>query len=245
MMLSSMLLLSLALSPQQAATPAEAQNLPISRDFVMGTAGVASFTLDWPAAAIPHWSIEVGEQIGDKSSGRYDELGAGDKASTRTMQPITVTRATAERLRSAYKTVATGKCETKLKHLAQTGTKRLAYTMDGSDVWSSCTFNYSDDAALSDATAAFQAIAETMQCGTRLQHEHRFDRLSLDAEIDSLVAEAKEGRAIELQNIASALQSIVDDDRVMERVRRKAARLLQDAGVVPASAPAAATPNAR
>jgi hypothetical protein len=37
----------------------------------------------------------------------------------------------------------------------------------------------------------------------------------------------------------------VDDDRVIERVRRKAARLLQDAGVSPASAPAPATPNAR
>jgi hypothetical protein len=84
-----------------------------------------------------------------------------------------------------------------------------------------------------DATAAFEAIAETMQYGARLQHEHRFDRLSLDAEIDSLVAEAKEGRAIELQNIAPVLQSIVDDDRVIDRVRRKTARLLQDAAPSP------------
>jgi hypothetical protein len=245
MMLFRMAILSVVLSPQQVAAPTETQNLPLPRDFVMGTAGIASFTLDWPGAPTPHWSIEVDQTVGDKSSGRYDELGAGETASAPRTHPITVTKATSDRLRSAYKTVANGKCETKLKHLAQTGTKRLAYTMDGSDVWSSCTYNYSDDAALMDATAAFEAIAETMQYGARLQHEHRFDRLSLDAEIDSLVAEAKDGRAIELQNIAPALRSIVEDDRVIERVRRKAARMLQDAGVAPASVTAAAAPSAR
>jgi hypothetical protein len=51
--------------------------------------------------------------------------------------------------------------------------------------------------------------------------------------MDSLISENKDGRAIELQNIAPVLQSIVDDDRVMERVRRKAARLLQDAAPAP------------
>jgi hypothetical protein len=73
-----------------------------------------------------------------------------------------------------------------------------------------------------------------MQYGDRLQREHRYDRLGLDAEIDSLTSEAQADRAIELQNIAPVLQSILEDDRVMERVRRKAGRLLQLAGVAPA-----------
>jgi hypothetical protein len=87
-----------------------------------------------------------------------------------------------------------------------------------------------------DTAAAFQAIAETMQIGATLQHLHRFDRLGLDAEMDTLAAEAKEGNAIEMQNIAPTLQSIVDDERVIERVRRKAARLLQPAEPSAASA---------
>jgi uncharacterized protein (UPF0147 family) len=51
--------------------------------------------------------------------------------------------------------------------------------------------------------------------------------------MDALVSENAAGRAIEIQNIARTLQSIIDDDRVMERVRRKAARLLQDAAGTP------------
>ena len=233
--LHALALLLVGMSGRQTAAPADAPSAPVPKEVAMKATGVASFTLDWPDAAVPHWSIEVGEEIGDKSSGRYDELGGGAQASARTTQPITVTRATSERLRAPYKTVVSGNCETKAKHIAQTGTKRLAYTMDGSDVWSSCTFNFSDDAAVMDAAAAFQAIAETLQYGARLQHEHRFDRLGLDAEMDSLISENKDGRAIELQNIAPVLQSIVDDDRVIDRVRRKAARLLQD--VVPAPNP--------
>jgi hypothetical protein len=221
----------------QNAAPADAPSAPSPKEVARKAPGVASFTLDWPGAEVPHWSIEVGEEAGDKSSGRYDELGDGSPASARTTQPITVSTATSERLRAPYKTVAGGNCESKAKHIAQTGAKRLAYTMDGSDVWSSCTFNFSDDAAVMDAVAAFEAIAETMQYGARLQHEHRFDRLGLDAEIDALIAENKEGRAIELQNITTVLQSIADDDRVIERVRRKAAHLLQDAAPAPSPSP--------
>jgi hypothetical protein len=129
--------------------------------------------------------------------------------------------------------VRSGLCETKLKHLAQTGRKTIIIvTKDASP---QCEFNYSDDERVNAAESAFQAIAETMQYGDRLQREHRYDRLGLDAEIDSLTSEAQAGRAIELQNIAPVLQSILEDDRVMERVRRKAGRLLQQAGV--ASAP--------
>jgi len=147
-----------------------------------------------------------------------------------------VSAATLERLRAGYTAVAGGSCETRLKGIAKTGAKHIAYMLSGSDAWSSCTFNYSDDKALMDTAAAFQAIAETIQTGATLQHLHRFDRLGLDAEMDALAVEAKEGHAIEMQNIAPTLQSIVDDERVIERVRRKAARLLQPAEPVTASA---------
>jgi hypothetical protein len=194
-------------------------------------AGASSFTFDWPAAEVPHWSIEIRED----RSGRYDRLQDGEKPTPETKQPIHVSAATEERLRGGYKTVAAGNCETKAKHLAQTGAKHIAYTMAGSDAWSSCTFNYSDDKGLMDAVAAFQAIAETILTGEKLQHSRRYDRLGLDAQLESLADEVKAGRAIELQNIAPVLQSIVDDERVIDRARRNAARLLQDAATEPSS----------
>ena len=125
----------------------------------------------------------------------------------------------------ATKIVSAGKCETKLKKIANTGAKTLVYAGPSMDF--RCTFNYSDDELLNSTAAALQAIAATMQAGARLAKLHRYDRLGLDAEIDSLVEQIKQGHAIEPANIAPVLQSIADDERVMERVRRKAARLLQ------------------
>jgi hypothetical protein len=89
-----------------------------------------------------------------------------------------------------------------------------------------CTFNFSDHEALNEAADAFIAMATTMQFGARLQHEHRYDRLGLAAEMDSLVAAVKEGRAIEVGNIAGILQSLVEDEEVIGMVRRRAQALL-------------------
>jgi hypothetical protein len=230
-------LLSLALAAfalQQTLPPTDAGNLPLPKDIVPGSAGAVSFSFDWPQAEVSHWSIEVGVGL----SGRYDKLEAGAKPSADTKRPITVSQATMDRLRGAYRTVASGNCETRAKHIAQTGVKHIAYTMAGSDAWSSCTFNYSDDKALMDAAAAFQAIAETIQMGDKLEYTHRFDRLGLDAQIAFFSEEVAAGHAIELQNIAPVLNSIVNDERVIERARRKAARLLQDASPPPSASAA-------
>jgi hypothetical protein len=141
-----------------------------------------------------------------------------------TMSPSTV-----QRLLYAYSAVAAdvaqGKCESRVKGIASTGKKLLTYYRDGHSF--GCTFNYSDDPSLNGVARAFMAIVETLQSGERLEHDLRFDRLGLDAEIDALVAENTDGRAIEITSIAKTLQAIIDDDRVMERVKLKAARLLQ------------------
>jgi hypothetical protein len=199
--------------------------------------GVVNFNFEHRGLDPPHWAIEVYED----GSGRYDDLSKQERASAETRRLIHVGAATRHRLDGGFEKVSTGDCETHSKNLANTGTKTIAYRWKTGDIWVSCTFNYSDDKNLADASDAFQAIAETMQFGDRLLHAHRFDRLSLDAEIDSLTAELKDGRSIEIQNIAPTLQAIVDDERVMERARRKTARLLQDAGV--ASLPLPASPR--
>ena len=145
---------------------------------------------------------------------------------------IAIAESTWKRLNAANDIVRRGQCETKLQHVAQTGEKIMT-VISGADVWT-CRFNFSDSDVLNDVAAAFQDIATTMDAGDKLSSDSRFSRLALDEDLDKLMADIKDGRAIEVQNIASVLKSIVNDERVMERVRRKASHILVDAGVTAA-----------
>ena len=123
------------------------------------------------------------------------------RAADAKQMPLTVSEATLERLQQGEHAAKSGKCETKAKNVAKTGEKTIRY--EAADKTAECTFNYSDDTGLMGATAVFQAIADTMQRGERLQHDLRYDRLGLDAEMESLVAAQKDGSAIEIGNIAT------------------------------------------
>ena len=180
----------------------------------------------------PSWTVRIQAD----GAGTYSETGPSAPKS----MPLTVSVATLERVKQGEHAAKSGKCETKVKNIAQTGQKTIRY-MDGGRTLE-CTFNYSDDAGLMGTVAAFQSIAETMQRGERLEHDLRYDRLGLDAEMEQLVAAQKSGSAIEIGNITPILQAIVQDDHVIDRVRRKAARLLQDSG---APVPAGFDPSER
>jgi hypothetical protein len=185
-----------------------------------------SFKPNSPAA--PPWTVHLDAT----GTGSYTEA----SETTPGPQPLTVSPSTLERLRRGEHAVEKNRCESRQKNIANTGEKTIRYQSQGNTI--TCTFNYSDDAALMDAAAAFQAIAETMQAGERLQHDERYDRLGLDAEIDTLIAAVHNGAAIDLNNIAPVLQSLIADEHVIDRVRRKASRLLQDPGSVIPSATA-------
>jgi hypothetical protein len=173
----------------------------------------------------PSWKVRLQAD----GAGTYSEGASADAK----QMPLMVSAATLERLKLGEHAAKSGKCETKARNIAKTGEKTIRY--EAEEKTAECTFNYSDDAGLMGATAAFLAIADTMQRGERLQHDLRYDRLGLDAEMEALVAAQKDGSAIEIENIASILQTLVSDDHVIDRVRRRAARLLQDSGLpVPA-----------
>ena len=78
-------------------------------------------------------------------------------------------------------------------------------------------------------TEMFQAISLTLDMGRKLDFDHRFDRLGLDATMASLTDMVDAGRAMELGTIASTLKSIARDSDVLERVRLRAERLLKQA----------------
>jgi len=119
-------------------------------------------------------------------------------------------------------------CEDAKDKIAFQGTKQLSYK--GTDGSGTCTYNWSKIVAIQKLTDLLESIAFTLEEGRRLELEHKHDRLSLDAELEALLNNAKEGRAAEIQNIQPTLQSIVDDEQVLERARSRARKLLDEAG---------------
>jgi hypothetical protein len=115
-------------------------------------------------------------------------------------------------------------CASKAKNVADTGTKTLTYAAPGT--MHSCTFNYTENKNVSALTDLFLAIAGTMDEGRALDHLHRYDRLGLDAELQSFSREVAEGHAVELGTIASTLRAIAEDADLMQRVRTQARALL-------------------
>jgi hypothetical protein len=116
-------------------------------------------------------------------------------------------------------------CASKAKNIADTGKKTLSYT--GADGSGSCTYNYSENKNIDTLTNTFLAIAYTMDEGRRLEFLHRYDRLGLDAEMISFSQELEAGRALELGTISPTLAVIADDTAVIQRVRLRAQKMLE------------------
>ena len=188
------------------------------------------FTLDRTGAAAAHYAIEV-----DQGTRKGTFLAAGAAAvPLEGVVPLEVSEAVARKIFAAGPLVRSNRCDSHREGIAQTGTKTLRLVRGGTA--SECSYNYSEDERVNTATTVFEALALTLETGRRLAGELRFDRLGLDAEMDFLQSALREGRALEVGNIAPVLEQIQNDDRVMDRVRREAAHLLQGAGL-----PAAAT----
>lgn len=114
------------------------------------------------------------------------------------------------------------------KHaMANTGRKTLTYA-DSSKKFHT-TYNYSENKAVQRITAIFQGISLTLEHGRRLQFLHRFDRLGLESELNTMEQMAKNHDLAELQLIAPTLQKIADDSRVMNIARQRCRRLLEKA----------------
>lgn len=115
-------------------------------------------------------------------------------------------------------------CEGRHPRVTFTGKKTLAYT--GADGAGSCTFNYSKQQWVDQLTRNLQAVAYTLEEGVRLKRDQRYDRLALDSELEALQEAARNGQALEIDNIQPELQSIVGDAAVMNRARGRAYRLI-------------------
>jgi hypothetical protein len=195
-------------------------------------AAVITFQFDRDGVAVPRYTIVLHED----GTGTYHAEEAERRSADSALQqvslkvvdrPLTVTPETAGKV---FQTARELKhfdifCGTKAKNIASTGKKTLSYA--GPDGTGSCMYNYSDEKNVTMLTEMFYAIAYTMDVGRKLEFEHRYDRLGLDAELISLEKAIADKNALELGNITPQLSSLASDTEVMQRVRTRAAKLLE------------------
>jgi len=216
------------------ATPGWAQSPQPEPDARTSAVPTVTFTLDWPVAKPPHYSISI------ESAGRATYTaagGTGDPAEPYTRN-FTVTDATRERIFAAAKSLDyfRGQFDFTKHPIAFTGRKTLSFT--DPDRHFQTTYNWSENAQLMDLTHLFQAIENTLASGRKLEYLHRFDRLGLNAELKAMEEAAKDHYLAEVHTIEPLLRQIADDPNVMDLARQRARRLLILASVETASSSA-------
>jgi hypothetical protein len=118
-------------------------------------------------------------------------------------------------------------CDGHEKNIAFQGTKTLEY--EGPEGKGSCQYNWSKKAEIDKLGDQLQAVAATLDEGSKLEREYEHGRLSLDTELEFLSQMAQGGRATEIENIAPILQKLANDEAILQRVQRRARALLQGA----------------
>jgi hypothetical protein len=196
------------------------------------TAAQIRFTYENPKLE-PHKYVLV---VGEDGSGNYHSEGSGSSADGQSMasepldRPIHVSKAVRDSMFAAARKnkFFAKSCDDGGKNIAFQGTKTLEY--EGSDGQGSCIYNWSKNGQIGKLTDQFQAIAATLDEGSKLQRQYEHGRLSLDSEMEILEQMVRDGRAIEIENIAPLLQTLSGDEAVLQRVQRRARTLL---GAVP------------
>ena len=139
-----------------------------------------------------------------------------------------------------------GDLEAKLKNIAKTGQKTLEYhgkgASGGQAISTSATYNYSSNPDVQELTRLFQAVATTIDFGRKLAFQYRFDKLGLDARLNSLQEMQASHFAEELQAIEPILQKIASDPNMMHINRVTAKQLLKSIGPTVAPNPVSAQP---
>jgi hypothetical protein len=205
---------------------------PVSSTQIAVKGSAVTFQFDRTGLPVPRFTLLIRED----GSGTYHAEETERRSADSALQQVSLKQVdrelmlTPELTAKIFTTARTLKyfnifCGTKAKNIADTGKKTLSYA--GPDGAGTCTYNYSDEKSVSALTDMFYAIAYTMDVGRRLDFERRFDRLGLDAELIALEKSAQEKNALELGNIAPTLRKIAGDEELMQRVRVRATKLLE------------------
>ena len=219
-------------APVAAKVGAAGQEAPKA---VAGPVAAVTYTYARPGLSVPRFRIVVREDRTGSFDG--DEVppnlqsatGPASGQTTHVERALSLTPATTAKIFKAARAERLFQvtCASKAKNIADTGEKSLSY--DGPDGKGSCAYNYSDNKNVGMLTDLFLAISQTLDEGRKLEFRKRYDHLGLDAELDLLTQANDSGRAVELGTIEPILRQLAGDTEMMQRVRLRAAKLLDRA----------------
>ena len=221
-----------AMNAQQKTPPPPAVGTPVQGVQFDGVPDSVELRFERPGLQVPHYRLDitgagVGSYAGEELPVSVSHLDTPPSAQPFALKSFSVSPATITKVFAIARSLNYFKivCASAAKNVADTGKKTLTYTgMNG--VIGSCTYNYTENKDVQTLTGIFEGIAATLDEGRRLDYLHRYDRLGLDAEMESFSREVSDGHAIELQAIADTLRSLAGDPDVMQRVRTRANALL-------------------
>ena len=201
-----------------------------------GVPAKVSYHQDRPGLDTPHYTITVAEdgtsqyhaELAPPNAIPGDDLPVTAPVLDRSITFTPVTTAKVFELARAVNRFGIV-CESKVKNIANTGSKVLSYS--GPEGKSECAYNYSEVKQITELTDIFQSAALTLEMGRRLDFKRRFDRLGLDADMISLGNMLEGHQAIEVGIIAPTLHAIANDTELLQRVRLRAAKMLEEAGI--------------
>lgn len=194
--------------------------------------GTITFSLDFPNSSPEHYSIVVqsdGKAHYESSGKLSNDSDVRDEYQTDFAMSDSTRKRIFELAGQAH--YFTGKIDSGNKKLAFTGAKKLTYKDGQRD--SSAAYNYSQQPQVQQLTAIFQNISATMEFCRRLTYFHRYQKLALDDELKRMEDQARRGELAELQAVSSILQSIYDDNSVINVVRARARRIIEMKSVPP------------
>jgi len=212
---------------------------------------VITFDLNFPGALPAHYAMSVDStgRASYRSDGASDDAPVSDNRASASAvaasQPFTSQFTLSADTRKQIFELArqanyfNGNFEFKGGRIANTGAKTLTYA-EGPQSASlndptngkhfRTTYNYSQNPAIQQLTSIFQRIATTMEFGNRLTYQHRFDRMSLEAELKRMEELQKSHELLEVQGVGTVLRDIANDSAVFNVTRQRALRLLKAGG---------------
>ncbi len=200
-------------------------------------AATVRFTFERPGLAVPRFGVVVREDGTATYTGEEVVTAAGTNSvgalpagpTTHLEQEIALTPGTTAKIFKAARgqKLFNVACASKAKNVADTGAKTLSYR--GPEGAGTCAYNYSENKDVVMLSELFQGISQTLEEGRRLEFKRRYDHLGLDAELGVLTEANDDGRAVELNTIAPVLRQLAGDTEMMQRVRLRAAKLLDRA----------------
>lgn len=187
-----------------------------------------SYTQDFPGSDPQHYSITIHPDGTGKyeSDGRLaPEASGGDMTALNFNLPTESCKRMFALAKKAH--YFSGKINSDNRKIASTGKKVLSYT--DAQRSTKAEYDFSPVAAVQELTSKFQNLSSVLEFGRRLAYEHRYEKLALAEEMRGLMQQAQTPPGLEIEAIAPALQSIVDDHSVLTYVRARAQLLLQNA----------------